>query len=805
MNSLYQILKGKYRLKLVLFALISVSLLGFSIIYFIASVNKPYVGAELYLESDRWKIRAIDNGGLAAQIGIKPDDIIVEVNGQTAAEFLEKYSQQGTVASQIIRELVVTDSNGNQKTANVDVDPIPATARITVIIWFLVTIVFWITGFYVFFKRPKYPAAVLLCLCGLITGVTLMSTAAGERLFTFANILSVYSALIGPWLLLHFFLILPEERVSLRENPRVYLLYLPALVTMILFPLIGFVDGQPVGWFRTIRFLIIGLGFLGAVGTMVYNYFKSPSPKTRQQMKIVMITCLVAVIPVLLLNLLPSIIWNYQVIPASFSVLFLIFIPIGLAYAVVTQKLMDIDVIIRRSVVYLFITLIMAAILSAAVFPIIAYQSSVSRPLQIVLMLVMGGIATALFGPIKRWIENMVDKFFYKDRYDYRQIIQTLSTSLNSLQELSDIARLIVGTAVRTLNLAGACLFVKGQANIFDVNAAEGTFTDSKQQNQLLLQIFKRNPRVEFPNSASPISPDVAFFIPLKAGDKEVGFLCLSQKISRQEFSANDIYLLQGLAAVAAVSLRSAMLTHDVSLRDTFVSIASHELRTPLTSIVGYADLLLKRDPPPETRQKWLKNILDNGQRITDMVDDLLNITRIQSGRINLKLEGIKLTDTISERLAIIQEGSTRHEFIIDVPQDISPVLADRDKLGQVIGNLLSNAVKYSPHGGKITISAYNETSKNRIVIAISDQGLGISPADQSTLFKTFHRIQRPETRVIRGSGLGLYIVKEWAEAMGGEVWLESELNKGSTFFVGIPALDSREENKPAPDQVPLA
>ena len=103
----------------------------------------------------------------------------------------------------------------------------------------------------------------------------------------------------------------------------------------------------------------------------------------------------------------------------------------------------------------------------------------------------------------------------------------------------------------------------------------------------------------------------------------------------------------------------------------------------------------------------------------------------------------------------------------------------------------MSNAVKYSPNGGYVTLSASNDKEHHQIVVTVADEGIGISSADRDFLFTSFHRIRRPETQGIRGSGLGLYIAKEWTEAMGGEIWLESELNKGSTFFVGIPTQDS--------------
>jgi signal transduction histidine kinase len=233
------------------------------------------------------------------------------------------------------------------------------------------------------------------------------------------------------------------------------------------------------------------------------------------------------------------------------------------------------------------------------------------------------------------------------------------------------------------------------------------------------------------------------------------------------------------------------MLIHDVSMRDTFVSVASHELRTPLTSIVGYADLLLRRDPPGDTRKQWLKNILDSSQRLSAMLDELLNVSRIQSGRVNIKLEKTKLSDVLEETISLSKESSAKHEFVLKIESGLPDVLADRDKLSHIVVNLLNNAIKYSPNGGHITLSAYNEPEKHRVIVSVADEGIGIGPEDTKSLFTTFHRIQRPETLNIRGSGLGLYIAKEWTEAMGGKIWLESEINKGSKFFIAIPAINS--------------
>jgi signal transduction histidine kinase len=787
-DSISQILlTGPKRPRIVLFSLFAFCILVISVTFFALSIGKSYMGTVLSMDAQGWIVESVDTSGLAGEAGIRVGDRPIEVNGQPAQTFLEKYKKAGAVFGRLIRELTVIDNDGQLKSVTLENAPLPWRTLIELATRFTACVIFWLIGFYVFFKRPRNLAALLLCLCGLAFGLALSGNMAVERAIPTAVWFEIAATVIGPWLLLHFFLILPDEHTRLRKSPLVYLIYLPAAITLILFPLIGYVDGQPLSGFRTLRLFEYGIGFLAAAGVAIFNFFRAVSIRTRQQMKIVLISCLIALVPLLLLNLLPAAIQEKIIIPPGFSILFIVFIPLGMGYAVVTQKLMDIDFVIRRGIIYGLITLVMAAVISIAIFLVAIFHTSVGTPIQILAALVLGGMAAVLFGPIKKRVESLIDKLFYKDRYDYRQVIQSLSSALNSVNSLSDISRLIVGTIVNTLNLMGGCLFVRTQSDSLEIIASQGTFIDAAKQKHLRALISQQNSMIEFPNLATAIDSDIAFITRLMTGEQEIGVLCLSHKISGQRFSSDDLYLIQGISSVSSIALHSAMLIRDVSLRDTFVSIASHELRTPLTAIIGFTDLLLRRDPPNATRKKWLRNILENGQRITDMANDLLNVTRIQSGKIALKLERLKLSDILSEQLDITRESIHKHEFVVDIEPNLPDVIVDRDKFGQVIGNLLSNAIKYSPKGGCITLSAYNDPSRHCVVVSVTDEGIGISPEDKNSLFTTFHRIQRPETQSIRGSGLGLFIAKEWTEAMGGEIWVESELNKGSTFFMTIP------------------
>jgi K+-sensing histidine kinase KdpD len=536
-------------------------------------------------------------------------------------------------------------------------------------------------------------------------------------------------------------------------------------------------------------------GFASAIGIAIYNYFKFSSFKTRQQMKIVSLSCFAALVPFLIFSVLPEAIWQRTLLPSGSSILFISFIPLGLGYAVVTQKLMDIDVLIRRGVTYGLISLILAIVLSLGIFAVDQLQRSYSVPEEILLALGLGVVSALIFGPIKNTVERFVDRVFYKDRYEYRQIIQGLSAALNATSEFNEVSRLLVGTAANTLNLAGACLWSRTGSNEYELGAAQGIFTNPEILENSLSTIKERSIDVDFPNAMDPPSEALSFIIPLNSGDYEIGVLCLSPKANRQDFSSDDIFLIQGLAAVGAIALQGSLLVHDVSVQNTFVSIASHEMRTPLTSITGYTELLLKRNPDESQRARWLNIVLRNSQRITAMVNELLDVSRIHSGRVDVNIEKVELSEILDEVLALAENASDSHSIEVNICEDLHPLATDKNKCIQILWNLINNAIKYSPDGGIIRINAWDVCDEEKVIISVRDEGIGISPEDQEKLFATFFRVKRPETTSVPGSGLGLYISKKWIELMGGEIRLESQVNQGSVFYVSLPTKTSRVSN----------
>ena len=263
-----------------------------------------------------------------------------------------------------------------------------------------------------------------------------------------------------------------------------------------------------------------------------------------------------------------------------------------------------------------------------------------------------------------------------------------------------------------------------------------------------------------------------------------------------------DLALTSFPIPVGSTEKMVGLLLRDITLereherrRDTFISVASHQLRTPIAVISGFTELLLQRELPEALRRDSLERIYRNTRVVVSIVDDLLNLSRIQTGRLSLNLDRVSVREVGEEIAGGRQQSAATHEIVVEDMMGIPSVVADRDKFVQVISNLLDNAVKYSPQGGRITVSAREEPEAERVVIGVRDSGIGIAQEDKEYLFTIFHRIQRPETMDIKGTGLGLYIVKKLLELMHGDVWLESELGKGTTFYVALPTVYMNSEN----------
>ncbi len=233
-------------------------------------------------------------------------------------------------------------------------------------------------------------------------------------------------------------------------------------------------------------------------------------------------------------------------------------------------------------------------------------------------------------------------------------------------------------------------------------------------------------------------------------------------------------------------------------LKTEFVSTVSHELRTPLTSIKGYVDLLLEQEAGSinQTQREFLRIVKQNNDRLVTLINDLLDISKIESGRVHFKIKTQNLTEILTEVTDTFKmlANQKKQIFKLDISNNLPEIAADRDRLSQVVANLVSNAIKYTPTGGTIKVRAMQKDS--RVEVRVTDNGMGISQEDQDSLFTKFFRVDSSLTREVGGTGLGLSICKTIIELHGGKIWVDSDFGKGSTFIFSIPIYKVIEEEK---------
>lgn len=218
--------------------------------------------------------------------------------------------------------------------------------------------------------------------------------------------------------------------------------------------------------------------------------------------------------------------------------------------------------------------------------------------------------------------------------------------------------------------------------------------------------------------------------------------------------------------------------------KSDFVSMVSHELRTPLTSIHGFSEILRTKDMEPEKKGEFYRIILNESERLSRLITNLLNLSRIEAG-VEMSREMVDLVELVDEDMEFFQSQTESHELKYLGSRQLPQVYCDPDGIHQVVKNLLSNAVKYSPEGGPVEVETGVEGKY--VSIAVTDHGIGI-PADEMThIFERFRRVEGTEVSGIAGTGLGLAIVKHLVELHGGKISVRSETGKGSTFTVHIP------------------
>ncbi|MDI6791703.1 MAG: ATP-binding protein [bacterium] len=493
----------------------------------------------------------------------------------------------------------------------------------------------------------------------------------------------------------------------------------------------------------------------------------------------------------------------------------ILFLNFMTALAIVRYRLMDINIIIRPGLVYTTLTAFVTTLwLSGGFFfeTLLDFQTLFARIMTII-------IIVFLFNIIRERIQLMVDKIFYREKYELFHLQEKVTSEIAAGYD-PDI---LVPSVLKEIEAALHPRFISAMLLSSDRRCYFARYLIGEGEKQAILpaddplvkwlvrekrEIFSEEPEEnpEFNGFRKGVKEGfekimAKLVVPLIYGYELTGIFNLGKKKGEGYYTYNEIAFLNTIAKELALTLENTRLYADLKERTAelekanaaksdFLNVVSHELKTPLTVILSQVGLFKQEvfGKISEKQTESLKKIEDKGFKLRSLVADILNMSRLESGKVyDLKIKEVRIErifEEIVESFKLLADNRGI-KIEIDLSSEIPPILSDPGKIKNILSKLLDNAVKFTPSGGIIIIGA-KEADKD-VEFFVSDTGIGIREEDQKRIFERFFQVDASSTRKYGGTGLGLTVASELVKAMGGKIWVESRLREGSKFIFTIP------------------
>jgi len=593
------------------------------------------------------------------------------------------------------------------------------------------------------------------------------------------------------------------------------------------------IDNEQINVFGPLYFLyniyFVSIMTWGVVSLVIKR--KILSPQQRLQANFILFGISVSVVFGVLTNLfIPYLIQTTQT--EQFGPLSGIFFIVITTYAIVRHRLMDIRFVFRRgsvSTMSLLTIILLIMFIKYSFFKLTA----ISVEWIDYVFLICGII---VYPYINKYYYRIANQYFFTSLYDAREVIASLSDKLSSTLLVGDIYRYISEEIISALHVKAMGIFIFDQSQlIYELKYYKGNERDKiksfiedkgfythylKTNDPVEVDEIKRTVYVKYRKTVDMLAANnVKVLIPLRLKNKTIGMIALGEKESKDNYNDQDIAMLEIIGTQSAIAVNNALsyeeiknfskkLEHEVDVategliransklrqldqaKSEFVSIASHQLRTPLTVIKGYISMMLEGSYGELSgiQKESLEKVFQSNERLIHLVENLLNISRIESGRLRINKEKTRLelmVADVTEELMIRAKGKGL-KLIYKKPKNKLPsVNIDRERVRQIILNLIDNAVKYTKKG-RVEVSV--EQKGNYLQCSVKDTGMGIIKVDYLDLFDKFSRGTGTALVHTEGTGLGLYVAKQMVNLHKGKIWAKSKgKGKGSEFYFTLP------------------
>ena len=559
-----------------------------------------------------------------------------------------------------------------------------------------------------------------------------------------------------------------------------------------------------------------------AFGSLLFGYKRANSDE-RRKINPLIVGLIIAAVANILSNVISPSIFSVRSTVQAVNIIGyigILYLVLTIYISITTRRLFDVRSVVTRSLAYLLAITTVGFIYGFIAFGIVGKLFFENKPFNLTQQIVYTILAIFLvftFPPLQRFFNKVTNKLFYQDAYDPQLLLDQLGTLFALEINIKKIAQESLKIICEQMKLSHGRLVTINEDASLRISSF-GDIRDESIEKNLLKGIKGKVISVEddetrLQHKEEFQSKNITVIVRLVTQDGPVGYLLLGPKKTGNIYSNQDIDTLTIISNEMAVAVQNSLLFERISqfnvtlqhkvdeatkqlrktneklkaldeTKDDFISMASHQLRTPLTSVKGYLSMVLEGDAGKVNKQEkeMLTQASLSAQRMVYLIADLLNVSRLKTGKFVIEPTRINLSSMIQQELSQLKETATSRNLTLnfECPEHFPDVMLDETKTRQVVMNFIDNAIYYTPSGGHITVRLLDNPST--VEMHVEDDGIGVSKSDQPHLFTKFYRAGNARKARPDGTGLGLFMAKKVIIAQEGNLIFESEEGKGSTF-----------------------